>query len=395
MSGDERAATAGPPFDDGPPESLYRRLAGALGRLTPWGLNRRIAEAETALAARIDAVERRLDVTETALRTIQDEVSALRDERLAPAETRIDRVEGAVHDLSGETVRLRDRVVPAAAARTDAVMDRFAEELEEVGSLVERSLRREPLPVPAAESDVESRVARGLSHVQPLLLEAFRGAEEEIHHRLDIYLPDLRKSGPVLDLGCGRGELLLMLRDDGVEAIGVDGDAALAGSARRRGLEVLEGDVLEVLRTLGEGSQGAVTALHLFEHLAPDVLAAVLAEARRVLRPGGLLIAECPNPHSLRVGGALFWQDPTHRRPLLPETLELFLRSAGFAVERVETLHPFPPDQLLMDDEGGTGAVTDADMTTLAERVDRLRRRLDDLLNGSRDFAVWAVKPDD
>lgn len=393
MSGDERAAPADPPIEDGPPESLYRRLVGALGRLTPWGLNRRIAEAEAVLAARIDAVEKRLDVTETALRTIQDEVSALRDERLAPAESRIDRVEGAVHDLSGETVRLRDRVVPAAVARTDALLERLAEELEEIGSLVERSLRGEPLPLPARTSALEEQISKGLAEVQPLLIDAFRGSEEEIHHRLDHYLSDLRGSAPILDLGCGRGELLLMLRDAGVDAAGVDGDAALAGAAVRRGLEVVEGDVLAVLRTLDDESRGAVTAFHLFEHLPPEVLVAVLAEARRVLRPGGLLIAECPNPHSLRVGGALFWQDPTHQRPLLPETLELFLRAAGFAVDRVETLHPFPPDQLLMDDEGGTAAVTDADLTTLAERVDRLRRRLDDLLNGPRDFAVWAVKP--
>lgn len=395
MGGDEHAAPADPPLDDGPSESPYRRLVGAFVRLTPWGLNRRITEAETALAARVDAVEKRLDVAESALRSIQDELTALRDDRLAPAEGRIDGVENAVHELSGETVRLRDRVVPAAVARIDALIDRLAEELEEVGSLVERSLRREPLPVPATGSAGESRLAGALSEVQPLLVEAFRGDEEEIHHRMELYLPDLQPSAPVLDLGCGRGELLLMLRDAGVEAGGVDGDPALAGAARRRGLEVIEGDVLEVLKTLGAETRGAVTAFHLFEHLPPDLLPAVLAEVRRVLRPGGLLIAECPNPHSLRVGGALFWQDPTHQRPLLPETLELFLRAAGFAVKRVETLHPFPADQLLMDDEGGTGAVTDADMTTLAERVDRLRRRLDEVLNGPRDFAVWAVKTDD
>jgi len=395
MSGDDRAAPAGPPHEDGPSESLHRKLMKALALLTPWGINRRITNVEARNEARMAVVESRLDAIESAIRTLQEELSAARDERLSGVELRADAAELALSALSDETARLRDRVVPAAVARADALLDRLAEELEEIGSLVERSLRGEPLPVPAVNDALDARISGGLAEVQPLLLEAFRGSEEEIHHRLDIYLPDLRQSAPVLDLGCGRGELLLMLRDAGVEATGVDGDSALAGSARRRGLEVLEGDVLEVLRTLGDDSQGAVTALHLFEHLPPEALAAVLAEARRVLRPGGMLIAECPNPHSLRVGGALFWRDPTHQRPLLPETLELFLRAAGFAVDRTETLHPFPADQLLMDDEGGTAAVTDADMTTLAERVDRLRRRLDELLNGPRDFAVWAVKPDD
>jgi O-antigen chain-terminating methyltransferase len=229
--------------------------------------------------------------------------------------------------------------------------------------------------------------------VQPLLLESFRGDEDEIRHRLDAYLPDLEASPPVLDLGSGRGELLLMLREAGVKATGVEGDPALAEAARRRGLEIIKGDVLEVLRTQEPASRGAVTAIHLFEHLAPASLARLLPEIRRVLQPNGLLIAECPNPHTLRVGAALYWQDPTHQRPLLPETLELMLRAAGFSLERRELLHPFPPDQLLADDEGGTGAVTDPEISMLAERVDRLRSRLDEILNGPRDFAVWARKP--
>ncbi len=171
----------------------------------------------------------------------------MRDQRLARVEERVDGAEQAVSALSDETARLRDRVVPAAVARADALLDRLAEELEEVGSLVERSLRGEPLPAPAAAGALDAGISSGLAEVQPLLIEAFRGSEEEIHHRLDHYLPDLRQAAPVLDLGCGRGELLLMLREAGVEAAGVDGDAALAGAGRRRGLDIVEGDVLEVL----------------------------------------------------------------------------------------------------------------------------------------------------
>jgi O-antigen chain-terminating methyltransferase len=289
---------------------------------------------------------------------------------------------------------LRDEVFPASVARSEALLERLAEELEEVASLTERSLRGEPLPVSGAAPVDEGRLAEALAEVQPLLLESFRGSEDEIRHRMDRYLPDLQEKEPILDLGCGRGELLLLLREAGVEATGVEGDPALAEAARRRGLDVVEGDVFEVLEDQAPESRGAVTAMHLFEHLTPARLVAVLAEIRRVLRPGGLLIIECPNPHSLRVGASLFWQDPTHQRPLLPETLELMLRAAGFEFDRRELLHPFPSDQLLADDEGGTGAVTDPEISLLAERVDRLRDRLDEILHGPRDFAVWAVRPD-
>lgn len=375
MGGDDHAAPTDPTQDDGPTESLPRTWVKALFRLSPWGLKQQIEDS----AARLEG---RLDELESAVRTIQDELAAVRDDRLTPLEHRADAVELGAREVSEEMNRLRDRVVPAAVARSDALLDRIAEELEETSSLVERLLRSEPLPVTTEDVVVESGLAEALQTVQPLLLESFRGSEEEISHRLDRYLPDLEQASPVLDLGCGRGELLLLLREAGVDATGVEGDTALYSAAIRRGLKAVEGDVLEVLRGEGDGAWGAVTAFHFFEHLQPRVLAAVLAEVRRVLRPGGLLIAECPNPHSLRVGGALFWQDPTHLRPLLPETLELFVLSAGFVLERRETMHPFPSDQLLVDDEGGTGAVTDEDMTELAERVDRLRSRLDEILNG-------------
>ncbi|MEJ2580209.1 MAG: methyltransferase domain-containing protein [Acidobacteriota bacterium] len=384
MSGDDRAAPPHSSRDDGNDESPFHRWAKSVYRRTPWGLQRRL---ENQRADQQRAEERLSD----AIQTIQKELTEIRDRRLDPLEKRVDNLEDGLRDVSSEINRLRDGVVPAAVARSDALLDRLAEELEEVASLAERSLRGEALPV--ADSPIsDDRLAEALADVQPRLLESFRGSEEEIVHRLDRYLPDLQSSAPVLDLGSGRGELLLMLREAGVEAAGVEGDSALAEAARRRGLGVTEGDVLDILRGLEPESRGAVTAFHLFEHLQPTRLAAVLSEIRRVLKSGGLLIAECPNPHTVRVGASLYWQDPTHARPLLPETLELMLRASGLEPQRRELLHPFPPDQLLADDEGGTGAVTDPEISMLAERVDRLRDRLDEILHGPRDFAVWASK---
>ncbi len=386
MGGEDHAAPPDPPRPDGSIDSPLRRWAKRLYALTPWGL-RHLLERQRA---HLQETEYRLS---HAIQTIQAELAEARDRRIGPLEKRADALETALREVSREVGRLRDEVMPAAVARADALLERLAEELEEVASIAERSLRGEPLPVAGASPVDEGRLAEALAEVQPLLLESFRGSEEEIRHRLDRYLPDLRAAEPVLDLGCGRGELLLLLREVGVAATGVEGDAALVEAARRRGLEVVDGDVLEVLKAQASESRGAVTAIHLFEHLTPAVLAALLAEVRRVLRPRGTLIAECPNPHTLRVGASLYWQDPTHQRPLLPETLELMLKAAGFELARREVLHPFPPDQLLADDEGGTGAVTDPEVSMLAERVDRLRARLDEILHGPRDFAVWANKP--
>ncbi len=397
MTGEDPAAPGADPSRDGhsddQPSGLHRLMKAAFDR-TPWGRRfNRYVHAIRELHDRMDRTEYRLDAVEDGQRRAQSELAAVRDERLAAVDHRLSSAEAAVRTVSDETVRLRDRVVPAAVGRADALLEQLAAELDEVASLVQRMLRREPLPVPGEGPIDEAKMAAAIAAIQPALLESFRGSELEIRHRLDHYLDALRAAPPVLDLGCGRGELLLMLRDAGVEGSGVEGDAAVAEAARRRGLAVIEGDVLDALRGLPEGSQGSVTAIHLFEHLTPDRLLAVLAEVRRVLRPGGLLIAECPNPHSLRVGAALFWIDPTHNRPLMPETLELYLATSGFDVERREPLHPFPDDQLFTTD-GPVESKGDDELAVLGARLNQLCRRLDELVNGARDVALWARKPE-
>jgi len=399
MSGDDRAAPSADPSHDGGAQHQnggLHRLMKALFELTPWGMKRRIrlqGEDLAKVQTRTDAVEHRLDTLEDGLRQAQTEIADLRDQRLPGTEIRLDGVESSLTEFTAEATRLRDRVVPAVIGRSDAILGRLAAEIDELGSLVERMLRREPLPTPGESAIDEAKLSSALAEVQPALLEAFRGPEAEIRHRLDHYLEALAAAGPVLDLGCGRGELLLLLREAGVEAAGIEGDAAVADASRRRGLDVLEGDVLTVLGTLPDASRGAVTAMHLFEHLEPETLLAVLAEIHRVLRPGGVIIVESPNPHSLRVGAALYWIDPTHRRPLMPETLELYLKTRGFEIHRRELLHPFPADQLFADAAVEDLLDDDPEVAAAAAGLDRLARRLDDLVNGPRDFAVWAGKP--
>jgi SAM-dependent methyltransferase len=276
--------------------------ARTLYRLTPWGLRRALdgqVEAIANLAARLDgagdrflAVERRSTRSKRRSASLQ-RGSGLRDDRLVGVDRRFDALEASLHEahaalteVSATATRVRDELVPAVVDRGNLLIDRLAGELDEVASLVERMLRAEPLPMPAGDS-AEREIAAALAEVQPRLLEAFRGDEEEIRHRLDGLLPILRGAAPVLDLGCGRGELLLLLREAGVAASGVDSDPALVQAARRRGLEVADGDALAALRALPEGSLGAVTAIHLLEHLAADAVLRLLGEVRRVLRRAG------------------------------------------------------------------------------------------------------------
>lgn len=159
--------------------------------------------------------------------------------------------------------------------------------------------------------------------------DTFRGDEERVRALQVPYLELLREAAPVLDTGCGRGEMLDLLREHAIEARGVDGDEGMVEYARRKGHDVTLADVNDHLEALPEGSLGAITSLEVVEHMSADALERFLGLARTRLRPGGVLIAETVNPHALFALKA-FWLDPTHHHPLFPEVLLTLARIAGF-----------------------------------------------------------------
>jgi SAM-dependent methyltransferase len=228
------------------------------------------------------------------------------------------------------------------------------------------------------------------------LEERYRGTEDEIRERLAVYLPRLEKVAgrgkvvDLLDLGCGRGEALEVFAEAGLRARGVDSSTEMVHRARDKGLDAVSGDLFEVLSDMAEGSVGAVVSFHVVEHLPPVALDRLLRLALRALVPGGLLILETPNPLSVVVAARSFWLDPTHERPVHPDSLALFAREAGFtAVERLD-LRPFPEDERLPEIDVEAVA---PEQRELADQVNRLRDRLDEVLYGHQDYALVAEKP--
>jgi O-antigen chain-terminating methyltransferase len=174
-----------------------------------------------------------------------------------------------------------------------------------------------------------------------------RGSRDVIQSRLRAYLPFLRpllrqQAGRVVDLGCGRGEWLELLGAEGIAAHGVDQDQGMLQACRERGLEVTQGDALGYLQALPDASCAAVSAFHLVEHLPFETLQTLIAQALRVLRPGGLLILETPNPENLVVGTCAFYTDPTHHKPLPPLLLSFLPEFHGFARAKTVRLQENP-----------------------------------------------------
>lgn len=165
----------------------------------------------------------------------------------------------------------------------------------------------------------------------------FRGSPELIRERLAIYLPyieslkNLKEVSKALDMGCGRGEWIEILSENGFSPKGFDLNDRMIAYCGERGLDVEKVDVLEGLKRTASNSQAIVTAFHLVEHLSFDRLREVVSESLRVLMPGGLLILETPNPENLMVATLSFYLDPTHIKPIPPMLLSFICEYAGFS----------------------------------------------------------------
>ena len=171
--------------------------------------------------------------------------------------------------------------------------------------------------------------------------DRFRGTRGLIKSRLHVYLPFIRplavpdSSAKVVDLGCGRGEWLELLGENGFDAFGVDLDEGMLTACRELGLNAQRADALQTLRALSADSVALVSAFHVAEHLPFDAVRALVREALRVLKPGGLLILETPNPENLAVGASGFYLDPSHVRPMPSALLGFVVEHAGFCRNKV------------------------------------------------------------
>ena len=265
---------------------------------------------------------------------------------------------------------LSERSDAASGAREQA--ERLVRELQE---RLERLERRAPAGSagPPAPVTVAAQPAAAAIPDYFAFESRMRGSTDSIRERQRRYVDDLRAAAPVLDIGCGRGELLGLLREAGVEARGIDADADMAAYARGEGLDVEQADLVEYLGRTPDGSLGGIFMGQVVEHLPGPTLAQSLGLAAAKLRPGGVLIAETINPLS-PIALRNYFADLTHAQPLVPETLELLARQAGFAETEIRFLNE-PAERL-----------TEPDDPVIAANV----RRLNELLFAPLDYALVA-----
>jgi SAM-dependent methyltransferase len=293
-------------------------------------LQRQLA-AQASLTAQIETRLEKLEQLEATLAARFESALANQAEAHARLEHRLEAESSmaakALADAAGDR-----RTVHAVERRLMALSDRMSERLVD-------------LPVTAPAGPGEEQANAGLLDAHYVSFEdTFRGARDDIKTRAGHYLGTFREAGIepgdglILDLGCGRGEWLEVLSEHGYVSRGVDMNNVMVGEAQALGLDAVEQDAIAYLRGLDSDSVSAVTSMHLVEHLPYEVLIRLVDEALRVLRPGGVLILETPNPENLTVGSYWFYMDPTHRNPIPPPLLQWVVEARGFEDAAIDRL---------------------------------------------------------
>ena len=301
-------------------------------------------------------------------------------------------LKGELRSVQAIMEELATAIAPAAGI--EHASERMAELRERVNAL-DRRLRQlrnaaptgdgAPMAPPAAPAPAPG-AASTESFDYVAFERRFRGDPERILAQArDRYLDLLRTHAPVLDVGCGAGALLAILREEGVEASGVDITADMVAEAQALGLEVYQADAVEYLRSVPEHSLGSIVAIQVVEHLPIEVLVQLLELAASRLQPGGLFIAETPNPGSLFVLGNSYILDPTHVWPIHPALATFLCESAGFS--RVDIRYYEPAENLHLP------RITDPDAPPWVETINHAFEQLNTTLYGPLDYAVIATAP--
>ncbi len=356
-----------------------RRVAGFVWRFLGPALQRQ-QEYNTAVAQTIDRTAHDLR------RETAEQVSALADEVAKRWESMVAR---------------EQRMEQRYEARVGAQETATGELRTAVGTLqyLSQALKREIERLLAQE---QGRPAGEQAPQAPLALDgykyvgfedAFRGSADRIRANLSGYVPLFDGASDVLDIGCGRGEFLQLLRDRGIGARGVDINREMVETCRRAGLDAVEGDALTYLESLPEASVGGVFAAQVVEHLEPDCLIRLLDLAFTRLRPGSRIVLETVNPACWAAFFESYIRDLTHVRPVHPDTLTYLLQATGFQQAEIRYSAPYPEDAKLqsmlvpVDNSQEFWAIQDI-VTSFNAAVERLNG----LLFTHLDYAAIATR---
>lgn len=295
--------------------------------------------------------------------------------------------------LVRQSKNLQERVTERERRLTemvDALREQIQKDLRALRQRVATPAKAGEARVPTAfqEERREASISSGPRFDYFRFEQAFRGTEEEIRRRQSFYLPFFRGRKNVLDLACGRGEFLELMREMNVPARGVDLDTAMIGRCREKGLDVVSADVFAYLSSVSEGSLDGIFCAHFLEHLPPEAYVELISQCVQKLAPSGVLAVETPNPECLAIFSQTFYLDPTHRQPIPPAQLRFLFAESGLTQISTHFLSP-----------ASAGLPVIPLLASQVLEADRLRAwneavtRFNEAFFGGMDYAVLGHRP--
>ena len=331
-------------------------------------------------------------------------------------DNRIAGLAGALGEVADE-LRKRSESMTARERRYEAQEQGYVAQVEDVRASfavvnqVTQTLKRElerlhdptPTPTPTVitpETDAKSSAGVAVSsldsHKYVGFEDRYRGSTEDIRNRLTGYLEDFVGSSDVLDIGCGRGEFLELLRDRGIAARGIDNNHEMVEVCKERDLICDETDALSFLLSQPDASIGGLFSAQVVEHLEPSYLLPLLDTAYLKLRPGAKIILETINAASWSAFFHSYIRDITHVRPLHPETLEYLVSASGFQNVQIRYLSPYPDDfklqQIPLPSHVSDAASSPGMAFGVAETLNENVEKLNHLMFADQDYAVIAER---
>lgn len=210
----------------------------------------------------------------------------------------------------------------------------------------------------------------------------YRGSEQEIKKQQASYVSYFKKGGKVLDLGCGRGEFIEILEENGIEAEGIDINGQMIEICRDKGLNCQKADILKKLAEYEDGTLGGIFSSQVIEHLSPSYLRRVIELAYFKLSPASHIVLETINSASVFSLVQIYFLDLSHQKPVHPQTLKFLLESTGF--EKVEIKYSFPLEKEKLQDLPGSDEFT----SILNQNIDNLNK----LLYAPPNYAAIGLK---
>lgn len=308
-------------------------------------------------------------------------------------------IAAAKEEINAEIIRSLAAVREEINAETIRSLAAAKEEITETGKDARQVLHMQltgQIEELRAEFDQDERI-ENITLPPDMYLrfeDQFRGSEKEITDRLKYYLDKYvykyisKSEGDlIVDLGCGRGEWLALLKENGYHAKGVDLNEVMVQTCLGKDTDAVLADATDFLRKQESNTLKAVTAYQLIEHLRVRQLTELLVEIHRVLKPGGITILETPNANNVAVGSFSFYLDPTHRRPVHQEYIRFLAKEIGFGQAEIaywkeDEIQQWFNSVVSADEETVTKS---AMLRTLAESVKNI-------VYTSPDYALIAVK---